>query len=151
MQRFRKFGELSWNEQLMFSEALFLQFIIGMLLKIVPFRLIPRLFTCRIQGTGYKVQGNRNQEPGTRNKENGTNEQIKAAIQRSTPYSPWKNKCLIQSLAARRMLNRRKITSLLSFGVAKSADGKTIAHAWLKVVDFEIVEKSGDYCELCQF
>ena len=140
LMRFKKFGELSWKEQLLFSEAYFLQVTIGLLMRIIPFRWIPKLFSGKVQGKG----GPWNIEPGTLNL-------IKAAIQRSSPYSPWKNKCLVQSLAARRMLNRRKIKSQISLGVAKGRNGQMIAHAWLKVGDFEIVEKSGDYQELYLF
>jgi hypothetical protein len=161
LKRFRKFVELPWSEQLLFSEAYFLQLATGLLLKVVPFKWIPRLFAGKGESRpplprlrrARKAKGKSisSQERGTRNKEQGTIEQIKTAIQRSSPYSLWKNKCLISSLAARRMLNRRNIQSEISLGVAKDLSGKTIAHAWLKVGDFEIVEKSGDYHELYLF
>ena len=75
----------------------------------------------------------------------------KRAIGRATVVSPWKNKCLISSLVARWMLRRRGIDSQLSLGVAKGANGKTIAHAWLKSGDYEIVEKGGDFTQLYLF
>jgi hypothetical protein len=158
LQRFKKFGELSWNEQLLFTEACFLQLIIGLLLKIIPFRWIPKLFASEVQGTGYKVQGTRNMAPGARNQEHGTWHPelgtlalIKTATQRASRISPWKNKCLVSSLAARRMLNHRKISSQLSLGVAKSENGRMIAHAWLKASDFEVVEKGREFSELYLF
>ena len=105
------------------------------------------------QGTRCRVQGTKNPEPGTwtLNLEHETLPLIKTAIQRASRRSSWKNKCLISSLAARRMLNKRKIQSQLSLGVAKGGNGQMIAHAWLKVGDFEIVEKSGEYQELYLF
>jgi hypothetical protein len=172
LQRIKKFGELSWNEQLLFSEAYFLQLTIGLLLKIIPFRWILKLFSNKAQDTRFKVQGTRNPEPGTRNpepgirnpepgirnpehgtwnQEPGTLALIKTATQRVSRISPWKNKCLVSSLAARRMLNRRKIQSQLSLGVAKGEKGEMIAHAWLKVGDFEIVEKGREFSELYLF
>ena len=144
LQRFKKFSKLSWNEQMLFSEALFLQLAMGLFLKIVPFKWIPKLFSNQLQETMYD-------KPGTRKPEHGKLNLIKAAIHHSSPYSPWKNKCLIQSLAARSMLNRRKIQSQLLIGVSKGANGRTIAHAWLKSDDFEVIEKSGDYRELYFF
>ncbi len=108
LQRFKKFGELSWKEQLLFSEAYFLQLTIGLLLKIIPFRWIPKLFSGKVQGTGYTVQGTRNNEHVKWNPEPETITLIKAAIQRASRYSVWKNKCLVSSLAARQMLNREK-------------------------------------------
>ena len=71
LMRFKKFGELSWKEQLLFSEAYFLQVTIGLLMKIIPFRWIPKLFSGNVQAT-------LNIEPGTLNL-------IKTAIQRSSP------------------------------------------------------------------
>ena len=150
-RKFAKFLSLSVQERQLFLEALVLQLWIGLMLKIIPFRWIPKLFSGKIQGTGYTVQGTRNKEPGILNFELETLPLIKTAIQRASKISPWRNKCLIQSLAARRMLNRRKIQSMLSLGVAKGENGKLIAHAWLKAGDFEIVEKSSDYQELYLF
>jgi hypothetical protein len=158
LQRIKKFGELSWNEQLLFSEAYFLQLTIGLVLKIIPFRWIPKLFSNKAQDTRFKVQGTRNPEPGTRNPEHGTWSPepgtlalIKTATQRVSRISPWKNKCLVSSLAARLMLRRRKIQSQLSLGVAKGEKDEMIAHAWLKAGDFEIVEKGREFSELYLF
>ena len=137
LQKFRKFDKLSRSEQLLFSEACFLQLTTGLLLKFIPFKWIPKLFSCR--------------ERETPEVERETLIQLKTAILLSGRYSPWKNKCLVSSLAARRMLNRRRIPSQLSLGVAKGVNGKMIAHAWLKADDFEIVEKGGDFSELHMF
>lgn len=155
---FKKFGGLSRNEQLLFSEGLFLQGTVGLVLKVIPFRWIPKLFSnkvhdtrYKVQGAGYMVQGTRSLEPGTLNFELETLPGIKTAIQRASKISPWKNKCLVSSLAARRMLNRRKIPSQLSLGVAKGENGKMIAHAWLRAGDFEVVERTGEFKELYSF
>ena len=160
-EKFKKFISFTRREKLFFSEALFLQVSVGLLLKILPFRWIPKLFSNKVHDTGHKVQGSLDLEPEPRcsrvhrwqiwSLEPETSELIKAAIKRSSPYSPWKNKCLVSSLTARRMLSRRKISSQLSLGVAKGTNGKTTAHAWLKAGEFEVVEKSGDYRELYLF
>ncbi len=57
--------------------------------------------------------------------------QVKAAISRSR-HLIWARKCLVESIAAKRMLNRRKIPATLYMGVAKDEKGKMIAHAWLR-------------------
>ena len=128
---------LTFSERLFFSEALFLELSVGFLLKVIPFKWIPRFFSNSKRGTG--------------NEKRETLTLIKTAIQRSSQVSPWKNKCLISSLAARRMLNRRKNSSELFLGVALGENGKMIAHAWLKTGDFEVVEKGGDFRELFLF
>jgi hypothetical protein len=149
--KFRKFGELSFHEQLLFSEALFLQVSIGLLLKIIPFRWVPKLFSGGVKGTGYREDRTSDTEPGTLNMEPGILNLIKTAIQRSGPCSPWKNRCLVSSLAARSMLQRRKIGSQISLGVAKDDNGRVIAHAWLRAGKIEIVPKGGNYQELYLF
>jgi len=73
---------------------------------------------------------------------------IKRAITRTNRLAIWKNVCLVQSIAARWILQHRKISSRLSIGVAHDKDKKLIAHAWIKVNNIEIVNKSLDYTEL---
>ena len=60
--------------------------------------------------------------------------QVKTAIARCR-YLVWARKCLVESIAAKRMLNRRHIPSTLYMGVAKDEKGKMIAHAWLRSGD----------------
>jgi hypothetical protein len=132
---FRKLRDLSRPERRLFSEALFLQLLVGLLLMFIPFKWIPHLFA----------------NPPANRSQGSDLDLIKVAIQRSGRYSPWKNKCLVGSLAGRCMLRRRRVSSQFSLGVAKDANGKTIAHAWLKAGDFEIVEEGAGFTELYLF
>jgi len=76
---------------------------------------------------------------------------IRRAIQQAGKVSPWKNRCLVSSLAGRCMLRRRKIESEVSLGVAKDAGGNVIAHAWLRAGGVEIVPSDGTFSALFQF
>lgn len=76
---------------------------------------------------------------------------IKTAVNRANKLAFWKNLCLVQSVAARWMLQRRNIASQFSLGVAHDENNKLIAHAWVKVLDFEITPKGLDYKELINF
>jgi hypothetical protein len=137
IDRFRKFLILSARKKLLFCEALLLQLIAGLILKVVPFRIIPRIFAL---------------PPGLRPQVSPLiSLDIKQAIILANRISPWKNRCLVQSLAARWMLNRRRIHSELSLGVTIGHNEKIIAHAWLKARDFEVIEKKGNYVELYLF
>jgi len=136
-QGFRKFGELPWKEQLLFSEAYFLHLTTGLILKVIPFRWIARVFSSRQSSVGSP--------------QSEEVKLIKVAIQRAGRFSPWRNKCLVSSLVARRMLKKRKIPSKLSLGVAKDAAGKTMAHAWISSGEAEVTGKQGDYKELFVF
>lgn len=60
---------------------------------------------------------------------------------------PWQGTCLVQAMAARRMLRRQSISNTIYFGVrsnSKSDKSTTLdAHAWLSVGDCILVGKSG--------
>lgn len=59
---------------------------------------------------------------------------IQISILRAGKRSPWRTKCFEQALTARMMLKRRKIKSVIFFGVRKAITGedkKLAAHAWL--------------------
>jgi hypothetical protein len=73
---------------------------------------------------------------------------ITKASQRANYLAFWNNRCLVQSLAARWMLQRRRVKSILSIGVGSDENHKFIAHAWVRVGQIEIVPRDGDYKEL---
>ncbi|MBN2665593.1 MAG: lasso peptide biosynthesis B2 protein [Bacteroidales bacterium] len=150
MGRIRKFLAVSAREKLLFVEALSLHLWVGLLLKIIPFRWIPRLFSSRHfeAPTQEETQSRPRSESGQRLADL---ELIRTAIQRAGKVSPWKNKCLVSSLAARRMLRCRRIESLISLGVTKNEKGKMIAHAWIRAGDYEIVPRDGEYVKLYGF
>jgi hypothetical protein len=144
-----KFLKLSWTKKLLHLEAFFFQLSIGLLLKIIPFRYIPKLFATpsffRAQGSGRKDQCLNEQAHIAYLKD------IKNVTRSVSRFSPWINKCLIKSLAVKCMLNRRGIPSQLSLGAAPVHNSNIEAHAWIKSGDFEVVEKDGEYCELFLF
>lgn len=137
IRRLRKFMALSFREKLLFVEAFLLHLWVGMLLMVVPFRRIPRLFASRQSAVGSQ--------------QSAIVENIRDAVQRAGQVSPWRNRCLVSSLAARCMLRRRAINSQIHLGIAKNAVGKTIAHAWLEAEGYEVVMKHGDYHDIYIF
>jgi hypothetical protein len=132
-----KFIKLSSRGKVLFLEAVFLHMWIGLLLKFVPFRHIPRLF------------GSRNYETPAQMPD--VVSQVRDAVAGANRVSPWRNRCLVSSLAGRCMLRRRRTGSKLSLGVAKGSDGRIVAHAWLRSGDAEVTAKHGDYQELFVF
>lgn len=77
--------------------------------------------------------------------------QIRHAIKRAVKYSFWKNKCMEQSITAKKMLLKRKIESTIYFGVRKK-DKNLEAHAWLKTGEnFVIGEKQSDTYTVVSF
>jgi len=132
-----RFFRVSGRERRFFLEALTLQLCVGLLLKVIPFRRIPKLF--------------RSRESGVDSQQADIVLCIKQAIERAGKVLPWRNRCLVSSLVARKMLNRRDVPSQLSLGVAKDTGGKTVAHAWLSSGNTEVTGKHGDYQELFVF
>ena len=126
-----RYLNLPAGDKRLFREAFFLHIRIWLLLLVVPFKKIPGLF----EGPGNESDVSCSQEL----------EKIRAAVIRASGVFPFRNRCLVSSLAARKMLTRRNIKSKISFGVSKIPGGKFSAHAWIDSDGFEIVEQSGDY------
>ena len=68
-------------------------------------------------------------------------------------FTPWDSNCLAQALAAKRMLERRRIRSTLYLGVRKDDRGQLQAHAWLRWGDQLITGGRGheDYAVVASF
>ncbi len=88
-----KFLKLTGREKMLFLESAVLHLWIGLLLKVIPFKRIPALFSSQ-QSSDVSLQAE-------------VVELVRAAIQRGGRVSPWRNRCLVSSLVARKMLNRR--------------------------------------------
>ena len=151
MSRFSKFFRLGWRGKLLFCEALLLHLVVGLVLKVVPFRRIPSLFNSQQSAVSSQQAPIGSQQSAVSSQQIVTIENIRVAVQRAGAVSPWRNRCLVSSLAGRVMLNRRKILSQLSLGVAKNAAGTTVAHAWLMSGDLEITGKHGDFHDFFVF
>lgn len=68
-------------------------------------------------------------------KERGTAIAIGWAVQTAARFTPWESACLVQVLAAQKMLQRRKIPGAFYIGATKGVEqgsGEMAAHAWLK-------------------
>jgi hypothetical protein len=133
----KRFFEIPFAEKKLFCESVFFLFIAKTILLIFPFKFCTRFIkseNCNNNTIDY-----------------GDLQLIKTAIDRANQLAFWKNVCLVQSMAVRWMLNRRRIRSKLILGVRNDKNGKLIAHAWVKVCQFEITNKGLDYHELITF
>jgi hypothetical protein len=137
LRKLNKFITLRDRNKSLFFEALFLQYVSWLILLIIPFKSIPKLFS--------------NKDSDNHEPDKLLSEQIKNAIRYASHISVWKNQCLVQSLAARLMLRRRHIDSRLSLGVDIRTGSKLTAHAWLISDGFEIVPRNGEWREMYVF
>ncbi len=69
-------------------------------------------------------------------------ERIARAVARGSRLVPWPT-CLVRALAARRLLARHGHASELRLGVARPAEGRFGAHAWLECGGVAIVGGKG--------
>jgi len=115
-------------------EALLLLYSVKVLLLFLPIRKVTAIF----------------QEPKLLNRKSDVDQlnDIKWSLQKTDRLVPWKNRCLVKSIAGRWMLHHRGISSTLHFGVRHDENRKIKAHAWLKSGDYEIVPAGTDYEEL---
>jgi hypothetical protein len=65
-------------------------------------------------------------------------EDIGWAVTRAARYVPFKAVCLPQAMAARVMLKRRGVKSVMHFGAAKGQEKPLDAHAWLDAAGVQV-------------
>ncbi|HEX5184353.1 MAG TPA: lasso peptide biosynthesis B2 protein [Allosphingosinicella sp.] len=65
-------------------------------------------------------------------------EEVSWAVTRVALHLPVGALCLAQALAARAMLRRRRISSIVHIGVTRTPTGSFAAHAWLEAVGIEL-------------
>ncbi|MED4043736.1 lasso peptide biosynthesis B2 protein [Priestia aryabhattai] len=69
--------------------------------------------------------------------------EVSNAIEVMSRHTFWESKCLVQAMAAIKMLKRRKIESTLYMGIAKDEHGALIAHAWIRSGSFYVTGSQG--------
>ena len=79
--------------------------------------------------------------------------EIAWAVNRAARHVPFRAVCLPQAMAARIMLARRGISSVLHFGAATGRDKPLDAHAWLDAAGLEVTgyPVAGDFAEIACF
>ena len=68
------------------------------------------------------------------------------AVRTAARYTPWESACLVQVLAAQRMLQKRHIAGAFYLGAtlpSESVESNMAAHAWLKCGDRFITGEPG--------
>ena len=132
--KFNRFRKLPFREKMLIGEALFYVYLAKVVSTILPFKYCVRLMSKELK-----------------NETSSDHEfllSLKDALLRTKIFIFWKNACLVQSIAAKWILNRRNIKSTMFFGFNFDEGTKFIAHAWVQADDIEIVAKGGEYAEL---
>lgn len=117
----RTLARLDWSEwKLVFEAAIYL---LGARFEVwfLPFRRLA-------MGLGQEMAESPTEENEA---QRAISARIGWAVQGLGENLPWMGQCLVQAVAATRMLRRRRIPSTLYFGVAKDT-GEFMAHAWVR-------------------
>jgi hypothetical protein len=131
----RRFGEVDNRRRVLLAEAVAYLLAARLALIFVPFPQLARRLgtfvppadprTAAARATAAADQARRAQEIGW-------------AVTRAARYVPFKAVCLPQAMAARVMLKRRGVASVMHFGAAKGAEKPLDAHAWLDAAGVEV-------------
>jgi Transglutaminase-like superfamily len=129
--RFRQVGA---RRRLLLMEAVACLLLARLALIFIPFPRIARRLGNLVPPSDPRV---------LRAKESAAAEALLAtdigwAVTRAARYVPFKAVCLPQALAARAMLKRRGVASVMHFGAAKGEDRPLDAHAWLDAAGIEV-------------
>jgi hypothetical protein len=121
---FEKFWKLPRTEKVLLWEAFYCLLKAHLAILIFPFRKIAPRIGVHMKETPMEEQPQYTQ----------TLLHIRQSIRRAGRYTPWESTCLVQSIAGKMMLKRRKIPSTLYLGIAKNEKEKKKlkAHAWLR-------------------
>lgn len=126
--------QLPKDEKLLLFEAVFLLFFSKVFL-LLPFRYCIK----RLRPAGEMGVTN---DPLLLTK-------IRDAVTRANRLAFWENICLVKSFAARLMLHRRNIGSVMYLGLQFRNGKELVAHAWLISAEIYITSKGRtDYKEI---
>jgi hypothetical protein len=132
MKKLRLVSAMSREAQLMLVEA-YLLLGWARLLKLVPFsKLANKLGDKKNESPFEYIDDHRK-----------ILKQISQIIHLASRYTFWESECLVKAIAARKMLDRRGITSTLYLGVGRVENAELVAHAWLRSGPFYVTGSEG--------
>jgi hypothetical protein len=134
-RRLRRLAQLDGHRRLLAVEATAWLLLARLALIVVPFpKLARRLGRFVAPGDARALQA---KTAGADDAARLASE-IGWAVTRSARYVPFKAVCLPQAMAARIMLKRRGVASVMHFGAARGQDQPIDAHAWLDAAGVEV-------------
>lgn len=130
-----RFSRLSRRDRILTYEAGVTLWFARLWLAIMPFRKVAGKL-----GTSYPAAAPKNMLLPTSETDDAVARQISEAVIRASKNVPYKAVCIQQAVAAKIMLARRGIPSVMHFGVGRTEDEheKMRAHAWLATANVEV-------------
>ena len=129
----RRFAQVDNRRRALVIEAVAFLLLARLGLMVVPFPKLARRLGEFVPPTDPRAVAARKAGAQT-----ALAEEIGWAVTRSARYVPFKAVCLPQAMAARAMLQRRGVASVMHFGAARGQDKPLDAHAWLDAAGVEV-------------
>jgi len=145
LRKFKKFSQLSSEEKKLFLEAYVTLGKMRAAILTLPFKRLTR----SLDHTAKK-----DDNTSLSDEEMETAVKVGQAITRAAAYTPWESTCLVQSLTAQKMLQKRDVPGVFYLGAMKDNENKEKmkAHAWSQCGDTIITGgKSEEYTVLSVF
>lgn len=131
----RRFTQVDGHRRALVVEAVLWLLLARLALIIIPF---PRLAKHMGKFTAPAEARTLHGAPGADANDVNIATDVSWAVTRSARYVPFKAVCLPQAMAARIMLKRRGVASVIHFGAAKGKEKSFEAHAWLDAAGVEV-------------
>jgi hypothetical protein len=134
-RKLRRFGQIGGRRRGLVIEAAVWLLLARLALLAVPFPKLARRLGAFVPPTDERVifAGRDGSAQDAR-----LAQEIGWATVRAARHVPFRAVCLPQAMAARIMLRRRGVASVLHFGAAKGKDKPIDAHAWLDAAGVEV-------------
>lgn len=134
-RRLIRFGQIDNRRRLILAEAVGWLLAARLALIFIPFpRLARRLGAFVPPSDPQALQARERAAPDQMR----VAEEVGWAVTRAARHVPFKAVCLPQAMAARVMLKRRGVASVMHFGAAKGETKPLDAHAWLDAAGVEV-------------
>jgi hypothetical protein len=130
-----RFRQIDNRRRALLAEAVVGLLVARLALIFVPFPRLARRLGTFVPPSDARVAAVRT---ATTPDEAQRAEEIGWAVTRAARYVPFRAVCLPQAMAARVMLERRSVKSVMHFGAAKGQDKPLDAHAWLDAAGVEV-------------
>jgi len=131
----RRFVQVGGRRRALLVEALSWLLLARLSLIIIPFRHVGRYLGTFVRASDRRVVEGQSDRSWT---ETQLAAEIGWAVTRAARYAPFRAVCLPQAMAARFMLKRRGVESVLHLGVRKGIDKPFEAHAWLDAAGVQV-------------
>ena len=134
-RRLRRFGQLDNRRRALLAEAVACLLAARLALIFIPFPRLARRLGAFVPPADTRVAQT---GAGTAPDQARLAEDIGWVVTRAARHVPFKAVCLPQAMAARVMLKRRGVKSVMHFGAAKGTEKPLDAHAWLDAAGVEV-------------